>query len=146
MQKDYKLRQRMYHHLEPIDDYIDDKPFVVVDVPGAELIEQIISYFQRPSKQLIYPAKSYAVAIIYARLLNQYFSVPILKALDDPDLFLGNDKFFVPYNRAKFIYDVVLERNLSINTNLPQVRTTVDYFMKEFYLIPNPYFDNADLT
>lgn len=146
MQKDYKLRQRMYHHLESIDDYIDGEHYVVVDVPGAELIEQILSYFQRPVKQLIYPAKSYAVAIIYARLLNQYFGVPTHKALDDPDLFLGNDKFFVPYGRAKFVYDVILERNLSINTSLPQVRATVDYFMKEFYLVPNPYFDNADLT
>ncbi len=145
---DHKLRQQMFHHLETTDDWLGDKGYVVVDSHKRQLVDQIIDYFSVVLSTLIYPAKSYAVAIIYAKLLEEHFGVPFYEALNDSDLFMGTDKFFVPYDRAKEIYDpaiAFMEAN-GLHTNLPQVAKTIEYFKKEFYLTPNPYFANTDLS
>jgi len=148
MQKDHKLRQQMFHHLESTDDWLEDKDVVVLDLPPAELIAHIINYFTIPINKLIYPAKSYAVAIIYAHLLNEHFGVNFYTALKDPDLLAGNDPYFVPYDRAKDIYDSVIDHVAvhGYRSELPQVKKTTEYFYREFYLIPNPYFAITDLT
>lgn len=86
------------------------------------------------------PVKSYAVAIVYARLLEKRFGEHFIEALNYPDLLLG-DRYFSRYCDDWRTYDSVFallrERKLwdFENNNLPQVKATVSYFKKEFLLI-----------
>ena len=68
----------------------------------------VVLFFETKSK-LIYPAKSYFVAIVYARLLEQYFSIPFLKALNLNDL-LPDDEWYIPYLKDKNVYDIILDK------------------------------------
>jgi hypothetical protein len=60
--------------------------------------------------------------------------------LNDPDLFCGNDRFFVPYDSAKEIYKEIFEAiglfrpEFKLNLEINQVRDTVKYFHAEFGL------------
>lgn len=145
--KEHKRRQHMFHALEEPGDEFNAMSFLRNYEADYELINEIVEYFTTASDIIRYPSKSYAVAIIYAKLLDQYFGEDFYESLNDPDLLHGNDVFFVPYNEAKHIYDAVLgEISLEFNTNLPQVNTTVSYFLEEFYLTDNPYFDNTDIV
>lgn len=145
---DYKTRQKMFHHLEQTDDWLDDKPITVLDLPNSDLIDHIKNYFEIPVTDLIYPAKSYAVAIIYAKLLKKHFNISFYTALDDPDLLAGNDPHFVRYRHNKEVYDAAIDHvtKVGFNDKLPQVAKTIEYFNQEFYLVENPYFDNKNIT
>ena len=134
----------MFHRLETVDDYLTANDYIFLELPGQALVDHIVDYFTIPLTQVIYPAKSYAVAIIYAQLLKEYFGVPFFKSLDDPDLFMGTDKYYIPYSRAKHVYDQVLERinYEKFNRRFPQTRATISYFRKEFYINKNQYFSN----
>lgn len=103
------------------------------------IIWSVISYFSRSWEKTVvfYPSKSYAVAIIYAKLLEKYFQEPFYDSLNHPGLLL-TDKYFVPYNQSNTIYDRVISHidykgwwdfEKSI---IPQVQATVEYFLKEF--------------
>jgi len=89
---------------------------------------------------LVYPEKSYAVAMVYAKLLEKYFGENFYEVLDDQDLLLG-DKYFVRYSKNKEWYDKLIatmdEWKLwdFENSKLPQVQATITYFKKEFQLI-----------
>ncbi len=148
MKPEYKLRQEMYNNLYQIDDRIglDGHPWAYCIDDDERLVADILEYFTiEISHVLLYPSKSYAVAVIYAKLLNKYFGIPVLEALKDPHLLYDNDRFFVPYRAggSADIYNRVLLQ--PINWDLPQVKTTVNYFMEEFLLVPNPYFDNSNI-
>lgn len=146
MTPEYKLRQEMYHKLNKPSDIIGSPEHKYVWKIGTdeELVQAIVDYFTIPVTLLEYPSKSYAVAVIYAKLLRQYFGVPVLESLKDPKLLHGNDLFYIPYGKTSAeIYDQVLFR--PINWNLPQTIATVQYFKEEFYLIANPYFDNSNV-
>lgn len=139
----------MFNELEHPDDWIGGKHSYSVrtGATSSEIIRHIRRYFTEPVSHLVYPAKSYAVALVYSALLEEYFGVDRLEALKDPDLLYGNDRFFRPYtDTTKHIYDAVLDEFPPFNAELPQVRTTIDSFKREFYLTPNPYFDNTDLS
>ncbi len=148
MKPEYKLRQEMYHSLYPVDDRIGEggHPWAYCIDDDDRLVQDIVDYFTvEISHVLLYPSKSYAVAVIYAKLLNKHFGIPVLEALKDPKLLYDNDRFFVPYEAggSAEIYNRVLLK--PINWDLPQVKTTVQYFMKEFLLVDNPYFDNSNI-
>jgi len=138
MIEEWKARQRMYHHQmdENFDDFIADKPcYVRENQDEWDLCGDIVDYFYVPSTILIYPAKSYAVALIYAQMLTEYFDVEFYTVLNDPDLLYGNDKYFVPYRERKEVYDTVLTHiRLDFVNPTPQVLTTIDYFNKEFFI------------
>jgi hypothetical protein len=91
--------------------------------------EQIVNFFVSES-QLIYPAKSYFVAIVYAKCLEKYFKIPFYEALDYDDL-LYDDKYFVKYSDSKHIYDNIIKRIGDI-WQYKSIDKTVDYFKKEF--------------
>lgn len=154
MLKDHKLRQEMFHKLEHTNDLLDAIPHEVVEYSSdADLVGDVISYFYQEQTAVQFPAKSYAVAIIYAALLERYFDIPLLTSLSNPDLLFGNDKYFVPYgtDSSVRVYHGVLNylirhRGFDFAHGPSQVRATVDYFEREFYINPNPYFDNADLS
>ena len=141
--KEHKIRQQMFHTLEIPDDYFNAPVFLRNHHSDSELVNEIVEYFTIPVDILKYPSKSYAVAIIYSKLLEIHFGENFYDSLDDLGLLFENDVFFVPYHQAKHIYDAVLEQiPLDFNTNLPQIQTTIDYFRKEFYLAENPYFNS----
>lgn len=106
-----------------------------------EFADSVITYFYpNTSTVLNYPQKSYAVAIIYASLLNQYFGEDLVVALRDPELLYNNDKFFVPYQTDTEAYNNIVmqltKRGLwefEKNTS-EQVQITVASFKHEFLI------------
>lgn len=132
--KEWKVRQHLYHRTAEITDV---HPFV--DLSTDAIVDDVVEYFTiEQGKRLVYPAKSYAVALIYATLLEQHFGEDFFEALSDPLLLYGNDRWFVPYTQARDVYDSVLLRVpreilASIETcPYSQVRATVAYFKQEF--------------
>lgn len=102
------------------------------------IVEEAIAYFKSPRSELVFPAKSYAVAIIYAYLIQKHFNTEFYTSLDDHDLLGGNDKYFVRYSSSKKIYDEIIESvqvfgpDFCLNLQLEQIATTVYYFNLEF--------------
>lgn len=139
---DHKLRQKVYHLLESPNDVIKNDQIIFDD---KNIIHHAVSYFYNEQPDIIYPAKSLAVAIIYSILLKQYFNIPFLTSLNDPNLLMKNDRFFVPYNRANVYYSTIIEKiskpTIILNNNLSQIDKTINYFKQEFYLVPNKFFD-----
>lgn len=145
--KEWKLRQKIYHALNPIGDFLDDveahegrRVIETVFPSPADLVESIKSYFHGEVWDLIYPTKSYVVAITYAWLLEVHFGEDMYEVLDDPDLLFGNDKWFVPYSQNKKVYNAAidavsdtLENMVADISKVPsQLQATVQYFMDEF--------------
>lgn len=93
--------------------------------------KQVIDFFENGS-ELIYPAKSFFVAIIYAKCLEKYFNINFYDSLNDKEL-LPDDIFFQIYNENKIIYDNILN-NISNIWEYKSIDKTVDYFKKEFLL------------
>jgi len=104
---EHKLRQQLYHHLNPnpSDLNID---IALLAVEGAELASGIIDYFVNANHKIVYPAKSYAVALIYAHKLESIFNIPVKVSLNDPELLFNNDPYFIPYSNASNVYNIVL--------------------------------------
>ena len=92
---------------------------------------QVIEFFKTESK-LIYPAKSYFVAIVYSMCLQKYFGVDFYQSLDDREL-LPDDKYFVPYSQDKDSYNYILDRITNI-WEYSSIYKTLEYFKKEFLI------------
>lgn len=97
----------------------------------SNIIDQVICFFQTESK-LIYPAKSYFVAIVYAKCMEKYFNVNFYDALNDNEL-LPDDKFFIPYYKDKLTYDKIIA-NIGNIWQYDSINKTVGYFKKEFLI------------
>ena len=109
-------------------------PYLFEPQSEIELVDTVVRFFASKS-ELIYPAKSYYVAIIYAYLLNEYFGENILTALDKPDLLNYDDKYFVPYSSNPKVYDLILGRVYeNIVKGVYDISKTRDYFLKEFLI------------
>ncbi|MEE2671828.1 MAG: hypothetical protein VYA54_08960 [Bdellovibrionota bacterium] len=135
--KDYKVKQLIYKKTVCADDDLSEIDHTVLDMGEEELVKYACQYFVEDSK-VIFPAKSYAVAVIYAKLISKYFNEDFFDVLGDQDLFIGTDKFFRPYNEQKEVYnqivDFLIQHDL-VNfeeSNISQVLKTVDYFKAEF--------------
>jgi hypothetical protein len=131
---DYNWRERrkLSYLFKQFDDI--NLPRVYIDKQGDELAHQIIEFFVSGS-QLIYPAKSYFVAIVYAKCLEHYFNVPFYEALDTPDLLI-DDEYFVPYSKNKHVYDLVVDK-LDNLWYYQSINKTVNYFKEEFLIESN---------
>ncbi len=140
--KEHKKNQLIFHKTNIPDDDIHDLNYIVEELNEQELVSKINSYFTELNNDLLsFPAKSYAVALIYSFLLEKYFDVSFLEALSDPDLLHGNDKFFKPFNEdTRSLYENVItylkENNLTDfeQSKSKSVLKTVDYFKKEFLI------------
>lgn len=108
------------------DDIIAD---VIVDC-SADVVEQTVQFFESGS-QCIYPAKSYFVAITYAKCFEAYFLEDFYGVLDDKDL-LPDDKCFRRYSESKDVYDAVLRMLRYDFWSYKSVEPTVKYFCQEF--------------
>lgn len=101
--------------------------------------EVVASYFYEPWDQLIYPAKAFAVALVYAKLIEKYFGTNMYNALKDGDLLLG-DRYFYDYTKQPQIYDVAINMLTDKelwdfeSSSIGQVLSTVEYFKREFWL------------
>lgn len=71
-------------------------------------LEDALDYVTHQRPELIYPIKSYMVAIIYATLLAEHYQEPFYKTLDDPDLFLKQDPFYTTYSQDPQTYDSII--------------------------------------
>jgi len=107
--------------------------------PKAELFEKdVVEYFYL-NKAITQPAKAYAVAIIYAKGLEERFGVDFFDALNSIDLLAGDDHHFVRYLDNKPFYDAILLHLRDIgfhsiySTRLsPAAKATAECFREEF--------------
>jgi len=138
--KEHKIKQWLYHKTNSLDDTLDKLDYRVEELGEKETVKWILGYFRNEKVETLFPAKSYAVAIIYAKLLEKHYKEDFWTSLKDPDLFLGTDRFFRPYgsgDTVDSIYNSVL-RCLSLNevcfedSKLAHVKKTVEYFKLEF--------------
>lgn len=106
------------------------------ELNNEQLFNIIIDFFETESR-LVYPAKSYYVAIVYAWLLNKYFGEDIKVALNYDDLLNYDDQFFVKYSNNKELYDKLLDtiiEKLDKGDYNNSIKKTVGYFNKEFLI------------
>lgn len=139
--EDWKVRQEIYHRLntEHPDQYGQDDIQMMQFTDVATITATVSRYMAGwiPEK-VIYPAKSYFVAIVYARLLRDYFDVNPLRVLNDPDLLHNNDPYFVPYEKDITIYDAILNvYTWDFDITKGEIPDVANYFYQEFQISPN---------
>lgn len=132
---DWKIRQEIYHRLTAeYDDDLKTKDVII----STNVVNDAIRYFYDRDIGWIYPAKSYMVAICYARWLEQHFGGDAYDYLNDPDLLYGNDPYFVEYSRDPKTYHEILETvTWEFDESAGLVPDVKEYFLKEF-LIDEP--------
>lgn len=127
---EHKQYQKLYQQL--VTEHTDD--FSLMEyVVAPEIVQNALYYFKGQNFPLIYPAKSYAVAVIYAYLLFKEYGIPIRDSLADEDLFLGQDEYFVPYLKDVASYEAILhELDYTPNwISLGWAPKTAEYFRLE---------------
>ena len=126
---DYKERRKLSYLINVFDDIGLD--YIYIKQSKEDLIKLIIKFFNTKSL-LRYPAKSYFVAIVYAKCIEKYFHINFYDALNDKEL-LPDDKYFKTYNESKDIYDKVLESIDNIY-KYDSIDKTVKYFKQEYLI------------
>jgi hypothetical protein len=135
--KTYKVKQEIFNKMNRTDDLLENIEHRVEPMDSKQIIDYVSSYFSH-QMDTVFPGKSYAVAIVYAKLISKYFNEDFFEVLNDPDLFIGTDKYFTPYGDNQGVYDEIIKKltqdNLMAfeNNSLPQVMKTVKYFREEF--------------
>lgn len=112
-------------------------PREIHECSNEALVNTVINFFVNGS-ELIYPAKSYFVAIVYAACImkhwDKYFS-DIADVLGCEDL-LTDDDYFRPYNNETCnMYNEILswfEHERIEILSLPSTDKTQKYFIEEF--------------
>lgn len=135
--KEHKVKQYIFNRTHKFEDNLENIPYSLVEGED-QIISCAVDYFSLPMPALIYPSKSYAVAIIYAHLLRKHFDDDFYESLNDKNLFCGNDKYFKPYQEVKGIYDQILDKieyvnEFHLNLEIDQIKKTVCYFEQEFF-------------
>lgn len=126
---DYKERRKLSYLINTFDDI--DLDYIYIKQSKEDLVKLIIKFFNTESL-LIYPAKSYFVAIVYAKCIEKYFRINFYDALNDNEL-LPDDKYFKTYNESKDIYDKVLE-SIGDIYQYDSIDKTVKYFKQEYLI------------
>lgn len=123
----WRERRKLSYLIHDFDDY--NLPY---EYNEKEIIKTVISFFLTESK-LIYPAKSYFVAIVYARMMEIYFDIPFYSALNIDDLLI-EDNYFIPYRKAKEIYDAIIKKTGINIEKYSSSKKTINYFKEEFLI------------
>ena len=126
---DYKERRKLSYLINAFDDIGLD--YIYIKQSKEDLVKLIIKFFNTESL-LIYPAKSYFVAIVYAKCIEKYFHINFYDALNDEEL-LPDDKYFKTYTESKDIYDKVLE-SIGDIYQYDSIDKTVKYFKQEYLI------------
>lgn len=134
MKKEWKIRQEIYHRLNPV--HSDDlKKVNIVICNDNKIVDYAVEYFSNKNLGWIYPAKSYVVAICYSLWLKEIWNGNVLDYLDDPDLLYGNDPYFVRYSNKKEVYDSIINLiGWKFNSKLGVIPDIRKYFEEEFML------------
>ena len=134
MKKEWKIRQEIYHRLNPV--HSDDlKKVKIVICNDNKIVDYAVEYFSNNNLGWIYPAKSYVVAICYSLWLKEIWNGNVLDYLDDPDLLYGNDPYFVRYSNKKEVYDSIINSiGWKFNSKLGVIPDIRKYFEEEFML------------
>lgn len=110
MTKPYKEYQLLYQEL--VKDHEDDFSKVLHRVTPNVLADKIfgaMDFFRYKRIPIVYPGKTYAVAIVYAYHIEKDYGIPLRETLDDPDLFMGHDAYFVRYSKDPQTYEAILK-------------------------------------
>lgn len=126
MKEELKAKRKLSYLLNIWDDV--NLPYIF---NNDNVEDQVVDFFLAES-ELIYPAKSYFVAIVYAKCLEKYFGGSFFEYLNDPEL-LPDDTYFKTYSQDKFTYDNIINRIGDI-WQYPSICKTVNYFKKEFLI------------
>lgn len=130
--KEWKIRQELYHRLNPV--YEDDLKKFKVEIE-EDIINNAVRYFTETDVGWIYPAKSYMVAICYSKWLSEDFGGNPLDYLKDEDLLHHNDPYYVPYHKDSNTYDEILSKIGYWNfANIGIVPDVKYYYEKEFLI------------
>ena len=105
MKESLKNKRKLSYLMNIWDDV--NLPYIV---NYNDIKEQVIKFFNTES-ELIYPAKTIFVAIVYAKCLEKYFNIPFYDSLSDLEL-LPDDKFYneYNYNNYKELYDDIIDK------------------------------------
>jgi hypothetical protein len=133
MQQDWKIKQEIYHRLNNQHD--DDLSLHTIEIT-EDIVDSAVRYFLENTQGWVYPAKSYVVAICYARWLSKDYNEDLYELLNDPDLLYGNDPYFVTYSSDPGTYDSIIKEigGWSFDETkgiIPDVRK---YFEEEFMI------------
>lgn len=127
MMKDWKARQAAFH--TTATEFKDDLNEVDILI-SDDIVTDAVMHFEEKVDEWIYPAKSYVVAICYAKWLEQDFGEDFYEVLDDPDLLYGNDPYFVPYSNDEGTYNAILEE-IYFDENAGMVPDIYEYYKEE---------------
>lgn len=137
-QEEWQPRQALYHSFMQIKDDLSGIQHVVKqEFDSAEIVLDVLNYLYKEVPIVSFPAKTYAVALIYAKLLETHFGVQFYEALSDSSMLYGNMRDYEPYPDKLGIYDAVLTvANLDDVLRAPpsQALATVGYFHDEFFI------------
>ena len=131
MEKEWKIRQALYHKLN--SDYADDLKKIEIKISN-DIVENAIRYFYNTDMPFIYPSKSYVVAICYAYWLSKDFGEDFYELLSDKDLLYGNDPYFKTYEEDNKSYDEILKKVMPLDENKGIVPDIKNYYMAEFFI------------
>lgn len=126
MKEELKAKRKLSYLLNIWDDV--NLPYIF---NNDNVEDQVVNFFLTES-ELIYPAKSYFVAIVYAKCLEKYFGGSFFEYLNDPEL-LPDDTYFKVYSQDKSTYDNIINRIGDI-WQYSSICKTVNYFKKEFLI------------
>lgn len=128
--EEWKVRQEVYHRLNPVhDDDLFDKEITM----SLDIVGNAVRYFTERDVGWIYPAKSYMVAICYARWMAKDFGGRAIDYLDDDDLLYHNDPYHLPYSSDAKTYIQILHLigGWQFNEELGMVPDVKQYYLKE---------------
>ena len=138
--KDWKVRQEVYHRLNPStpDMYGIDDIQMMEHTDTLSIVAMVSRYLQGyvPEK-VIYPAKSYFVALVYARLLRDHFGEDPYSVLEDPNLLHGNDPYYETILTDGGVYvGVISAFGWDFDLTVGEIPDVENYFRSEFMLDP----------
>lgn len=128
----WKDRRKLSYLMHEFDDVGLSHSYIALT--DKELVEMVINFFKTESL-LVYPAKSYFVAIVYAHCIKKYFGEDFYEVLNDKEL-LFDDKYFIPYKEDKSVYDEIIKQIGDID-QYKSIEKTVNYFKQEMLVEDN---------
>ena len=137
--KEWKIRQEVYHRLNKDlpDMYGPDDIEMMSDTDPLSIVAMVSRYMQGyvPEK-VIYPAKSYFVALVYARLLRDHFGEDPFELLEDPNLLHGNDPYYETIHTDCGVYFAVINAfGWDFDLTLGEIPDVQAYFNDEFQIV-----------
>lgn len=126
----WRERRTLSYLMHNFDDYY--LSYAEIKMNNKQLVDTVVDFFNNGSK-LIYPAKAYFVAIVYAKMLEKHFNIPFYEGLSQDDLLI-EDKWFIPYKKSQDTYDAIIKQIPENFLTLKSTEKTRQYFSEEFLI------------